>query len=170
MSYYRDRKYNNSETLKPYDIFAKKIPVTYAEGCIRHIAEPLNRVFIDEAPHFGHIVTNSEYETTAKNIYCLYKMALAVETLLTIYGDEDAFPEQWAEVTPEIADEILMRFYPYNYNWVISDDSRGYVIDRVLSPREFHEELNDILSSDPKKRKKYLHFTREECVTKGNIE
>lgn len=157
--YYDERKFNTSEVLKPYDAFAEEIPITYAQGCVRHIAQPLNREIMDCVPDFGKIVTDPQVMPAVQENYDFYKKLLAIDLLYYVYGDDDAWEDYIVSLTPEVADEIIMRFYPSNRNWWISEDGRGYVCGILDEPRKHHVYINEMLG-DLEKRKYHFHISR----------
>lgn len=158
MGYYDERKFETSEVLKPYDAFAEEIPITYAQGCVRHIAKPLNREIMDCVPNFGKIVTDPQVMPAVLDNYNFYKKLLALDLLYVVYGDRSALGKTLSEITPEVADEIIMRYYPSNHNWWISEDGRGYVCG-TLDERRHHEYLEEMLG-DLNKRKYHFQISR----------
>lgn len=162
MGYYDERKYNTSEILMSYDAFAEDLPITYAQGCVRHIAKPLNREIIDCIPNFGKIVTDPQVMPAVLDNYNYYKKLLAIDLLYYVYGDEDAWEQLNTEITSEIADEIIMRFYPSNRNWWISEDGRGYVSGILDEPRQHHVIIKEMFG-DLEKRKYHFQVSRVPC-------
>lgn len=159
MSYINERKFSSNEKLKPYDAFAEELPITYALGCVRHIAKPLNREIVDCVPGFGRIVTDSQVMPAVEDNYDYYKKILALDLLYSIYGDDNIRSADCADITPELADEIIMRFYPSNHDWLISEDGRGFAFGVIEEPKKHLSVLEDMLG-DLEKRKYHFHITR----------
>lgn len=160
MSYIDERRFANTETLKPYDAFAEKLPITYALGCVRHIAKPLNRKIVDCVPGFGKIITDPQVKPAVDDNCIFYKKLLAMDLLYNVYGDENVEGITFPEIPPELADEIIMRFYPSNPNWIISKDGRGYVCGALDEPREHHPSLEEMWGRDIEKRKYHFQISR----------
>lgn len=162
MGYYDERRYNTSEILKPYDTFAEDLPITYAQGCVRHIAKPLNREIMDCIPNFGKIVTDPQVMPAVLENYDFYKKLLAIDLLYFVYGDNNAWEDLIIGITPEVADEIIMRFYPSNRNWWISEDGRGYVSGILDEPRQHHVFIEEMFG-DWEKRRYHFQVSRVPC-------
>lgn len=159
MSYINERKFSSNEKLKPYDAFADELPITYALGCVRHIAKPLNREIIDCVPGFGRIVTDPQVKPAVEDNCDYYKRILALDILYSVYGDEEVCSTKCMDIPPELADEIIMRFYPSNHDWLISEDGRGFVFGNVDEPRKRLSVLEEMLG-DLEKRKYHFQITR----------
>lgn len=159
MSYIDERKFGANEKLKPYDAFAEELPITYAIGCVRHIAAPLSREIMDCVPCFGQIITDPQVKPAVEDNLDYYKRLLAIDLLVNVYGDENACTTNCMDMSPELADEIIMRFYPSNHDWWISEDGRGYICGILDEPRRHHRILEEMLG-DLEKRKYHFHITR----------
>lgn len=69
-------------------------------------------------PQFGTLLFNPLYIPLVLEACSYYQHMLAL-TILMIYG-EPVSMEDIDEITPEIAADILVRFYPSSYNWIVS--------------------------------------------------
>lgn len=152
--YFENREYESSGTLKKYDPNEKKLPITYSAGCTRRIAKAASRQMEQIEPQFGTLLFNPVYRSGVLEACSYYQRLLAL-TVLMIYGEPVAM-EDIDEITPEMASDIIKRFYPSSYNWIISRDSRGYVRGKVENPRQLPEEICDILGNDPDIRHGYF--------------
>lgn len=159
MSYIDERRFAASEKLKPYDAFAKELPITYTLGCVRHIAKPLNREIIDCVPGFGRIITDPQVKPAVEDNCAYYKKLLAIDLLLNVYGDQNAYTTDCMDLSPELVDEIIMRFYPSNHDWWISEDGRGYVCGILDEPRK-HLKILEEMMGDSEKRKYHFQISR----------
>jgi len=142
LNYYKERKFDSSEELKKFDPFEREIPITYTKGCSRHIATPVGRCMLNEQPGFGTVITDEKYLPLVNEGCDFYRKLLAVNTLINIYG-ESAIPNDVDEITPEIANEVLMRFYPSTPSWIDgekNEDQKPMLQDLLLMYSENPED------------------------------
>lgn len=154
IGYFENREYESSGALKNYDPNEKQLPITYTAGCTRRIAKFASRRTEQMKPQFGTLLFNPLYMPLVLEACSYYQRMLAL-TVLMIYG-EPVSMEDIDEITPEIAADILVRFYPSSYNWIVSCDSRGYIHGRVENPRQQPEDICNILGKDPDIRHEYF--------------
>lgn len=154
IGYFGNREYESSESLKKYDPNEKLLPITYSAGCTRRIAKSASRHTVQMKPQFGTLLFNPLYRPVVMD-FCRYYQRMLALTVIMIYGEPVSI-EDIDEITPEMAADILGRFYPASYNWIVSRDSRGYVHGTVENPRQLPAEICDILGNDPDIRHEYF--------------
>lgn len=154
IGYFENREYESSISLENYDPNERRLPITYSAGCTRRIARSASRQTEQIKPQFGTLLFNPLYQPVVMEACSYYQRMLAL-TILMIYN-EPVSMEDIDGITPEMAADILGRFYPSSYNWIVSRDSLGYVQGKVQNPRQLPVEICDILGKDPDKRHEYF--------------
>lgn len=163
MSYFTDKKFNHDPKIKDYDVYNKKIPIGYAKGCKRRLVMEEGLVSLQDAPHYGYIMTDMEHVDDLQWRLNHFQALLARDLLVSMCGQKEADVPDLNDITPEMAKEIISRFYPSNIDWFMSAMNEGYTMG-IDAPLRIHQQELQRLMMDPEYANEFFNRSLQPSV------
>ncbi|MSS36501.1 hypothetical protein [Clostridium porci] len=170
--YFAERGFENVSKLKQYDAYDKPIPIGYTKGCTRHLVKALSKPEVKMQPEFGHIYALPQYEALVRGCVETYQAILAHDLLYSVFENDAPALLEGADldhISPELAHEILTRFYPSDYHWLHDREGAIPAESGYVTPVQ-HSSYMDGLLHDAEYRKEAFGINCAESMTDDSAE
>ncbi len=160
LNYFREHKYEESPILKSMDPYRQELPIGYATNCTRRI--DIRESTKDQRGDLGFGIIHARYTEMNHVLDGIdqYNALMLTDLMANVYNEEGSTANHsqiysdvmaYLETRPVEAIELLRRFFPSNYNWMISKDGSGFNNGKIFDPIQHFDALNN-LRTDPRKR------------------